>query len=285
MTSHRLDFLPLGSAPRPTTGDDLAARLRRVLVEAAGPAVQGLDRAPIVAQLDGADVASLEVDLTGVAFGTSQHKPDARRFASPPAARREEATARRVRVDAHPLTAVDLPVDVTAEAEGLRFAWVEGTDGSVGIQPIEPDDAHPVAGHARVAVDRRGLVGTLHGILAVALSSQGVQLTDLDVQIDSHGPRSASVRVDAKVRKSFLSASVEAVASAAVRDDMVLEVGDVRLSSGNPLVAAMLGMARARVEAVANRRIDLQAALPPGVRLVDVRLDAGEQLVLSARLG
>jgi hypothetical protein len=66
---------------------------------------------------------------------------------------------------------------------------------------------------------------------------------------------------------------------------MVLTIGDVHLTSGNPFVAAMLGVVRGRVEAMANRRVDLQAALPPGVRLTDVRLDAGEQLVLSARLG
>lgn len=284
MTSQRLDFLPLGTAPRPTTGDDLATRVRRLLADAAGPAVSGLDRARVAAELDGADVASFDLDLTGVAFGATKSRPDAG-WTAPPAAGREEATVRRLRLDAHPLTAIDLPVDVTAEAEGLRFTWLEGTDGTVGAQPVEPDDAHPVAGHARVAVDRRGLVGTLHGVLAVALSSQGVTLTSLDVHVDSQGPRAASVRVDAKVRKGFLSAGVEAVASAAVGDDMVLTVGDVRISSGNPLVAAMLGMVRARVEAMANRRVDLQAALPPGVRLLDVRLDAGEELVLSARLG
>lgn len=284
MTSQRLDFLPLGTAPRPATGDDLATRVRRLLADAAGPAVTGLDRARVAAELDGADVASFDLDLTGVAVGATQSRPDVA-WTAPQAASREEATVRRLRLDAHPLTAIDLPVDVTAEAEGLRFAWVEGTDGTVGAQPVEPDDAHPVAGHARVAVDRRGLVNTLHGVLAVALSGQGVTLTSLDVHVDSHGPRSASVRVDAKVRKGFLSAGVEALASAAVGDDMVLSVGDVRVSSGNPLVAAMLGMVRSRVEAMADRRIDLQAALPPGVRLLDVRLDAGEQLVLSARLG
>jgi hypothetical protein len=128
-------------------------------------------------------------------------------------------------------------------------------------------------------------VGTLHGILAVALSSQGVTLTDLDVQIDAHGQRAASLRVDAKIRKGFLAAGVVGSASASVGDDMVLTVGDVQLTSGNPLVAAMLGMVRSKVEAMANRRVDLQAALPPGVRLTDVRLDAGEQLVLTGRLG
>jgi len=276
--------LPLGPAPRPTSGDDLAARLRALAARAAGPGATGLDRAVVTVALDGADVASLALDLTGVAFGAQQKAPGVS-WTPASVTAREEGTVRRLRVDAHPLTAVDLPVDVSAEAEGLRFAWVEGSDGQVGFEPVEPDDAHPVSGQARVAVSRAGLVATLHGLLAVSLQSQGVTLSDVDVQIDSHGPRAAGLRFEAKIRKGFLSASVSATASASVDAAMVLSVGDVRISSGNPLVAAMLGAVRGRVEAAAHRRVDLAAALPPGVRLTDVRLDVGETLVVSARLG
>jgi hypothetical protein len=237
----------------------------------------------VAADLDGADVASLELDLTGVAF-TAGKAPDVT-WSPAVVSQREPGTVRRMRLDAHPLTAVDLPVDVTAEAEGLRFAWITGSDGEAGIEPVEPDDAHPVVGHARVAASRAGLVATLHGLLAVSLQPQGVTLSDLDVQLESHGPRAAGLRVEAKIRKGFLSAAVTATASAAVDARMVLTVGDVRLTSGNPLVAAMLGAVRGRIEAAANRRIDLASALPPGVRLVDVRLDVGEELVVSARLG
>ncbi|MCK9795698.1 hypothetical protein M1843_18275 [Isoptericola sp. 4D.3] len=282
MTSPQL--LPLGPAPRPTTGDDLAARIRDLAVRAAGPSTTGLDRALVKAELDGADVVSLELDLTGVSFGGQQKAPG---VAWSPAsiASREPGALRRLRLDAHPLTAVDLPVDVTAEAHGLRFAWAQGLDGEVGLETVEPDDAHPVTGHARVAVSRAGLVGTVRGLLTVSLQSQGITLSDLDVQVDSHGPRAAGLRIEAKIRKGFLSASVHATASASVDTAMVLTVGDVRLSSGNPLVAAMLGAVRGRVEAAADQRVDLAAALPPGVRLTDVRLDVGDELVLTARLG
>ncbi|MGF0116285.1 hypothetical protein ACQFYA_08160 [Promicromonospora sp. Marseille-Q5078] len=282
MTSAQL--LPLGPAPRPTSGDDLAARLRALAARTAGPGATGLDRADVTAELDGAAVTSLALDLTGVAFGAQQKAPGVS-WAPASVTAREEGTVRRLRVDAHPLTAVDLPVDVTAEAEGLRFAWVEGSDGQVGFEPVEPDDAHPVSGQARVAVSRAGLVATVHGLLAVSLQSQGITLSDLDVQVDSHGPRAAGLRIEAKIRKGFLSAGVSATASASVDAAMVLSVGDVRISSGNPLVAAMLGAVRGRVEAAAHRRVDLAAALPPGVRLTDVRLDVGEELVVSARLG
>ncbi|WP_419707184.1 hypothetical protein [Promicromonospora sp. NFX87] len=284
------DLIPLGPAPRPADGADLAARIRAALADGLGGKAAGLDQASITAVLDGADVASADIDLSGVVVSldgaAGQGGPDAaaKRW-DPEVVRREPATLRRVRVDAHPLVAVDLPVDVTAELEGLRFDWVEGSDGRVGVQPVEPTEAHPVAGHARVAVDKAGLVATARGLLTVVLLQQGVTLTGLDVDLVSRGPRAAALRVDAAIKKGmFLSARVQATASVSVDENMVLAVRDVQLASGNPIVAALLGTIRGRVEAATSRDIDLAEQLPDGVRLADVRLDVGQELVVSARL-
>jgi hypothetical protein len=65
---------------------------------------------------------------------------------------------------------------------------------------------------------------------------------------------------------------------------MVLAVRDVQLASGNPIVAALLGTIRGRVDAATSRDINLAEQLPDGVRLADVRLDVGQELVVSARL-
>lgn len=297
------DLVPLGAAPRPADGADLATRIRTALADGLDGQATGLDRASIRAVLDGADIASAEIDLSGVvvrmdgavapdgavagrapgtAAGTAAAA--AERW-QPEVVRREPATLRRLRVDAHQLVAVDLPVDVTAELEGLRFDWVEGADGRVGVQPLEPTGAHPVSGHARVAVDQAGLVATARGLLAVVLQQQGITLTGLDLDVASQGPRAAILRVDAGIRKGmFLSAQVQATASVSIDANMVLAVRDVRLASGNPLVAALLGTIKGRVDAVTSRDVDLAALLPDGVRLADVRLDVGQQLVVSARL-
>jgi hypothetical protein len=279
-------LLPLGPAPRPDSDHELANRLRTALVTIAGERAQGLDGAKILPVLDGADVASLDVDLTGVAFGVPTGQQTTPTPWSPTVEGREPATLRTLRIDAHPLTAVDLPVDVAAELSGVRFAWVTATDGQVGVELVEPTDDAPVTGHARVAVSRQGLAGTVQGLLAVALAGNGLQLTDFDLRIDQTGPRDARIAVDASIKKGmFLSAKITATASAAVDAQMVLTVGDVQLSSGNPIVGAMLGAIRGRVQEVAGRRIDLAEALPPGVRLADVTLEVGDQVVLTARLG
>ncbi|WP_402375478.1 hypothetical protein [Isoptericola rhizosphaerae] len=279
-------LLPLGTAPRPATGDDLSARLRDALGDAAGGQVHGLDQARIEASLDGADVHSLEIDLTGVTFVPGQGEAPQAPSWTPDVVSRDDAVLRTLHLGAHPLTAVDLPVDLSAELQGARFSWVAGADGSVGAELVEPSEDAPVTGNARVAVSREGLAGTVRGLLTVALAGNGIQLTDFDLRIDQTGPRDAAIAIGASIKKGmFLSAKITATASAAVDDAMVLTVGDVQLSSGNPIVGALLGTMKGRVEEVAGRRIDLAGALPPGVRLSDVRLDVGDEIVLTAQLG
>ncbi|MFI2364406.1 hypothetical protein [Promicromonospora sp. NPDC019610] len=294
------DPVPLGTAPRPAAGADLEARIRATLADEVGGQAVGLDRAPITAELDGADIASAVIDLSGVVVrlpeapahpaqpGHPTHPAQPASAAKrwrPEVVRREPGTLRHLRVDAHQLVAVDLPVDITVELTNLRFDWVEGSDGRVGIQPVEPSADHPVSGHARVAVDKAGLVATARGVLGVVLLQQGITLTGLDLDVVSRGPRAATLRVDAAIRKGmFLSARVQATASVSIDENMVLAVRDVQLGSGNPLVAALLGTIRGKVEAATSRDIDLAEKLPDGVRLADVRLDVGREIVASARL-
>ncbi|MEV0894028.1 hypothetical protein [Promicromonospora sp. NPDC050262] len=294
------DPIPLGTAPRPALGADLEARIRATLADEIGGQALGLDRAPITAELDGADIASAVIDLSGVVVrlpeapaqpvhnglpGHPAQPASAARRWHPEVVGHEPGTLRHLRVDAHQLVVVDLPVDITAELTNLRFDWVEGADGRVGIQPVEPSADHPVSGHARVAVDKAGLVTTARGVLTVVLLQQGITLTGLDLDVVSRGPRAATLRVDAAIKKGvFLSARVQATASVSIDENMVLAVRDVQLGSGNPLVAALLGTIRGKVEAATSRDIDLAEKLPDGVRLADVRLDVDREIVASARL-
>ncbi|GED11695.1 hypothetical protein [Cellulosimicrobium cellulans] len=282
------DVLPLGTAPRPTTATELLARLRPVLLDALGPTVQSAERARLDADLDGADVARLDVDLTGVHVRVGGAPSDA--TASGPATSdvedvraREDAALRRLRVDAHPLVVEDVPVDVVAEAEGLRFRWVEDSAGGLGVEGVEPDDAAPLTGHARVAAPRDAIVATARRLVATELQNLGLTLASLDVELESAGPRSVTLRAFARVRKGILSASVRATATAEVDAQMVLAVRDLELSSRNPVVAALLVAARGELAKVEGRQVDLVSDLPPGVRLADVRVDVGETLAVSAR--
>src|SRR5690606_37346179 len=152
--------VPLGSAPRPADGADLAARLRTALADELGERVAGLERAHVTAQLDGADIASAHVDLTGVVVRLDGTPAAPSAGEDSPAGgraevvRRDRATARRARLAAHRLVGVGRPVDRTVATDALGCDWVEGADGRVGIEAVEPSAERPVSGHARVSVDK-----------------------------------------------------------------------------------------------------------------------------------
>ncbi|WP_435735793.1 hypothetical protein V5D56_13320 [Cellulosimicrobium sp. PMB13] len=298
-TDDRPDVLPLGRAPRPATGAELAARVRSALVEVvAGDLSEGsvehLDRLSVSATVDGPDVPTLDVDLSGVvvrpttsATGTTPTgepvvpAPDG---ASTSTAAREDGVLRRVRVDAHPVTVEGVPVDVALEALDVPFRWVEGADGSLGVELVEPDDDAPLLGHVRVAAPQDALVETARRLIEEPLRTMGgLSLSSFDVEIESTGPRSARGAGFARVRKGILSASIHAKAVVEVDAAMVLTVRELSLTSRNPVVAAALLAARRHVEEAQGRRIDLAAELPAGLRLADVRLDVGGSIAVSAR--
>ena len=278
----RLDVIPLGQAPRPTNGPDLAERLRAGIAAVSGGAVQGLDRLRLEATLDGPDVPALVVDLTGLAVRLDAGVG----FTAPPVQvlRREEGVIRSASLTAHPMTVADVAVDVDAVVDGLRFSWLERADGSVAVELQEPTGEAPVSGQARVAVDRDRLVEAARQIVATTLAAQGFVLSSLDVRLTSQGPASVAVEAVAKVRKGMLSATARVGATAEVSDDLVLTVRAVEATSRNPLVAAALVAFRGRLEALERQRVDIAAALPPGVRVEALRLDVGDELVLTARL-
>ncbi|WP_251150869.1 hypothetical protein [Cellulosimicrobium sp. Marseille-Q4280] len=292
----RPDVLLLGRAPRPVTGAELAARVRSALVEEvagdlAEGAVEHLDRLRVSATVDGPDVLTLDVDLSGVVVrptlsADGDATPTDERAAPVPAdaAAREDGVLRRLRVDAHPVTMEGVPVDLVLEAQDVPFRWVEGTDGSLGVETVEPDDDAPLVGHVRVAAPQDALVATARRLVEEPLRTLGgLSLSSFDVEIESTGSRSARGTGFARVRKGILSASIHARASIEVDAAMVLTVRELSLTSRNPVVAAALLAARKHVDEAQGQTVDLAAELPAGIRLADVRLDVGESVAVSAR--
>ncbi|MBO9556216.1 hypothetical protein [Cellulomonas sp.] len=283
MTSSRTDLIPLGRAPRPTTGPDLAARLHAALADELGGSTD-TTAVRVTAQVDGADVPRLEIDATGLSVSEpqpSRTRSGRRGVPDGEALERTPGTIAVALLEAHPATVVGVPVDIRAELADVPFSWVTGRDGSLAVELVEPAADAPVTGHVRVAVPRAQLLEAVRTQVAAAASAQGVTVTQLDVDLVSRGPRAVSVVADAKLRKGMLSASARARATATVDDDLVLSPSQVEVTSGNPLVSALLSVVRGRLDEISRRRVDLAAQLPPGVRISDVRLDVGDEIVLT----
>ena len=283
MTETRL--LPFGAAPVPGSGAEVESRVTALLAALAQPGVGGLGGVRVAAEVDGADLASLRIDASGVTVD------DQRLTAVRPGApavdvvRRDPGTVRRLEVVAHPASVRGVPAQVDIAASDVRFDWVAGADGGLYVEVREPSDDEPVVGTARIAVAHRDLVAAVRAVLTDVLQDKGFTLTALDLDLQNRGPRALAVRADAKVQRSFLRAGVTVTASASIDRSLVLEVGDATISSSNPLVEGFLGPFRSKLADQADRTIDLAAQLPAGVTVSDVSIAAGDDVVISVTLG
>ncbi|GAA2175777.1 hypothetical protein GCM10009846_26980 [Agrococcus versicolor] len=286
------EHLELGPAPRPTTGDDLVARIRTAVLRDATDALRpGVERLldGLVATVEGADVVSLDLDGTGVRLdgllADDAGVGDLLPTSAADVIASEPGVLRLLTVRAHPIHVEGVPVELGLTLEDLRIRWVEVAGGTVGLDVVEPDEAHPVRGHLRVEAPQAELVEVVRGIAERTAAEQGVELRELDVRLTSDGPRTVRAEMDARVKKGFLGAPASASATLRVDDALRVHVEDLRVTSSNVLVAGLLGAVRGRIEDRVREPIDLAAQLPAGVRLTDVRVEAGERIGVEARLG
>ncbi len=272
-------MIPLGPGPVPATADELGTRLGaglgRVLAPASGSPV------PVTAEpgADGA-ISRVAVDVTGVdASSAKDIEPGAIASSAP-------ATIGVLSLTGAPAVLRGLPVTLAAEAENVPVTWNTGGDGSLWLA-VEDSAGGPAPASARV--DVTAAIADLERLVAHELSARlggmGLSLKSLTVAVAALGTRGLDLRADATVGKSFLSAKVTVTGRAEVDDALTLTISNVDLSSGNPLVAAVVSRADSMIAPWNGRRIDLATYSFAGARLRDVSVTVDTAIHLHARFG
>lgn len=272
----------LGHAPRPTDGAQLAKRIRTLVIaaEPAGIACTSIIRA----ELGGADIARLELDLTDFILAGEIDRDRVRLEPQGAAVSSESAVLRHLTVRASPMRVSGAEVTLDAQLRDLPFCWIETDNRELAVELARPSDERPLHGHALVSVPKHQLGAAVLALAESTLFGMGVAVSRLHVGVESTGPRSVRLTVEGKVRKGLLGATVHGSVSASVDDRMGVTLSDIMLESGNPLVAAMLAASRGRIQHFECRRIDLAARLPEGIRLADVQVRVTDDVIIEARL-
>lgn len=276
------DSILLGHSPRPTSGAQLEKRIR-TLVVAAEPA--GIACTSVIdAELDGPDVAHLRLDLTDFQLAGEHDRDRARLEPQGAPVSAEDGVLRELHVRADPMLISGAQVRLVAELSDVQFRWIETDNGELAVEFSPPDADRPLHGWARFAVPKAQLGKAVVGLADSALLDRGITVSRFDLDVEQDGPQQLRVTFDAKVRKGLLGAHVTGSANAAIDDTMGVTLSGIRVESGNPLVAAMLGAVRSRIAQYEGRRIDLASELPPGIRVADVQVDVTDEVTIEARL-
>lgn len=266
--------------------------------------IRGLDEVRIAAEVSGDDLDSLTIDASGVKLRVRAAKSartaddTVRAYPTPPAApeiaRRSTGTARTFRLLARPVRIEGIPITIDAQIHDAPIEW------RVYAQPVESGRPESRYGIELVG-DGDGMRGSLVGsmraddlslllsaVLRPAMRAGGIRLRRLTVSVAQDGPEGIRIEGSAGIRWKVIGASARGMVRLTVTSDGVVTVRDLRVGSGNPIVALAIRAARKPIREQIGRAYDLNESLAAdgaAPRLHDVRVTAGDELAISARLG
>lgn len=279
--------IPLGPGPRPTTGAELAARMRaEALALIGGRLPTGLEQARLEAELDGPDIPRLDLDLTGLRLDLPEGEAAPADAAAPaPEASRTPGLLRAATLRADPAYVLDTPVALRGRLDRLPVVWVERADGTAELLWDRDADSE-TAGELTLSLPQSELPALARRVLETALAGEGVAVEDLDLALASAGPDAVALEATAVGRYGFLSAKVTLRAQARIVDGTRLLVEQADLRSRNPLVTGLLALTRSQLDGLVGREVDLARYLPAQFGDARAHLDVDADAVrLRAAVG
>lgn len=296
--------IPLPKSPRPSTGDELERLVRDVLFQdeaGSGVVVLSKDHVVVRAAMEGADVRSLLVDLTGLELRFEDHPdddapgtpggPEAEDVEpgeadGPGVVRLEPAVLSRAVVRADPIVVHGVPVTVEAEANDVAFEWVDLDDGTFAVRS-RPERrrlfGRSPRARLRGAVDPDVVLRVVGGLLREALAAEKVRLSGEHLRLRAVGGRSLRIDAGARVRWKLFRPRFRLRTTLTVGNDFVARLRGTRVTSSNPFLHVGLLAFRRRMNKEIQRRVALDEYVAPW-RFRDLRFRTGRQLELDAQL-
>lgn len=280
------DTLLLGPAPRPQSSEALTTALRTAVAAILPKDVAGIDRATIAAELEGSTIAHLTLDLTGVTVPTVSKDLLDISLIETETRSSEPTSIALTEISADPVTVAGARVRLSGRVRNLPALWVETTQGQAGLQFPEPDDASsPVSGEGEGSVDKGELQRAALTIGRGLAQEMGVTLDDLSLDLSSVSPRELKFFADARVKKGFIGASAIVSGNATLDDAMNITCSNLQVSSKNPVINALLGAVKGRIDRFNGRRISINDHLPAGVRLTHAEFEITDRVTIKGRIG
>ncbi|VXB88435.1 hypothetical protein [Pseudoclavibacter sp. 8L] len=293
------EALVVATAPRPTTPEEVSQVLERFVREVVPPIfdadntmdVRGLDLARVTAHPLAGDLLGIDIDLTGVevTFDATVEEapplPELPEFGTEVA--RVDARVAEVRVRGLPVRIQGAEVEASITAAGVHVDWAEDDRGQLALalrQGTAGGEAATVFPVDTLLVDisarQREVVDALVSIVTESGESQGIHLSDVDLELTQAGPRGVHLHASGKVRRGFLRASLLFTTEAQLGDDLKLQFINPRLTSRNPLIGLLLLAVRSQIREELKDPIDLRDLQLDPLKLVDAQFEVGERLRL-----
>lgn len=263
---HKTRMFLLGGSDFPND----SATLHAALSESLAPL--GLDATAVV--LDGAfpSFAAMRVDLTGALFHRGYRMPGA----SSPG--KDGFFSRAIEIKASPAKFESLPFNVSFRADDCVFAFGNTAEGvRVGILQ------RCSGGTLEVAIRVADIEASLLTIANEAASGFGASVQSVRIVLDAESPRRVAITATTVAKALMTKATLTLRGRLEVDDGFNARLSDITCTGDGMIANLAASQLRPRLAEWERVSFSLANALPEGLAISDIALDAGPEL--RARAG
>ena len=183
-------------------------------------------------------------------------------------------------INGRPILLQGAKIELSCTAREVRISQGRDEEGNV---LLHLQDA--VEGHVGVAVALADLEALVLAGAKVKAAQQGINVESVRIELRSRSERALDVVVQVRAMKLFLSATVRIIGSVAIDEHLNARLSGLECDGDGTLGTLACGFIAPHLQTCNGREFSLMA-LPLGeVKLRDVRIAAGQELRVTAKLG
>jgi hypothetical protein len=180
----------------------------------------------------------------------------------------------------HPIIYEKSEADLDVTARGLTFDFAHEQQGNAMLVLTDAKD-----GHVEVKIAKDDIQSMLTSLASAAAKQQGVTIQDLQVSLQSDGPRSIAADVKVKAKKLVMSGTIHIKGKADVDDKMVATLSDLSCTGEGVIGGMAAAFLQGKLKSYNGKRIPLMAFSLGDVALRELKISTKGAIQVTAAFG
>jgi hypothetical protein len=267
-------MFPLSGKDFPENTDQLVAGIRDALADVlkfpkkSDPVTVSGDNFPAIKRI--------KVDLSGAEVSIKEPPPQPK----PKGKRQPGITVDQLEVMADPICYAKSKANFNLNARGLKFDFAHDQRGNAMLVLSDATD-----GHVEVKISKSDLQALLMSAASTAAKQQGAAIQDLEVNLESDGPRSIAADVRVKAKKLVVSGIVNIKGKVDVDDNMVATLSNLSCTGEGMIGGVVAKFLEGKLQSYNGKSIPLMAFSLGDVAIRDLKISTRGAVQVSAEFG
>ncbi|HYO08962.1 MAG TPA: hypothetical protein VER17_08310 [Tepidisphaeraceae bacterium] len=268
-------MFPLAGKQFPTSAEDLQSAIDDALAEvftlpgkSGGVSIGGAGKFPAI--------KTVTIDLDGATVSASKPPP------KPLGTGKREPGPRveKLELTAQPIKYEQAKLNLKVNATGLKFDFDRDKKGKPLLVLTDAK-----TGKVDAKISKQDIEVLLREGAALAAKDHGITIQDLDLDLESAGPRSVAADVRVKAKKMMMSGVIRITGKLDIDDELNATVSDLKATGEGMVGSLAAGIVQGKIKSYNGMTLPLMTFSLGDLTLRNLKIDVKKDLTVSASFG